>query len=507
MPSKEERTSGESIIIIGAGLAGLSAGCYARMNGYKTRIFELHTIPGGLCTGWKRKGYTFDGCIHWLMGSGSGIFHRFYQELGAVQGVPMHDPDEFGRVEGEGGKTLILHADINRLQAHLNELSPADGDVIDELCDGVRALARMEPPVEKPMEHMGFFDKLRMVKSLPSLKAADKWSRVSIMDFASRFRDPFLCSAFQGLAEVFFESGSSMVGLVMGIAQTSKRNGGLPRGGALEFAKAIERRYLDLGGEVQYRARVEKILVEHDRAIGVRVDDGTEYRADIVISAADGHTTIFDMLEGKYIDDAIRGPYKEWPIYGPCLYISFGVARDLSDESHSLAFLPKESLAIAGDEHTWLHVNHYSYDPTLAPPGKSSVIVHIPETSYEYWSELYKDPERYKAEKQRLADAVIARLDERFPGISEQVEVVDVATPMTYVRYTGNWRGSYMGWLDAPETAGKTMKRTLPGLGSFYMAGQWVYPGAGIPGAIMSGRHLIQILCKNDRKRFVTSTP
>jgi phytoene dehydrogenase-like protein len=59
----------KSIIIIGAGISGLAAGCYGQMNGYKTWIFELHSAPGGLCTAWKRKGYTFDGCIHWLVGN------------------------------------------------------------------------------------------------------------------------------------------------------------------------------------------------------------------------------------------------------------------------------------------------------------------------------------------------------------------------------------------------------------------------------------------------------
>ncbi len=58
-----------SVIIIGAGFAGLSAGIYAQMNGYRTQIFEMHDLPGGLCTAWKRKGYTIDGCIHWLVGS------------------------------------------------------------------------------------------------------------------------------------------------------------------------------------------------------------------------------------------------------------------------------------------------------------------------------------------------------------------------------------------------------------------------------------------------------
>ena len=58
-----------TVLIIGAGFAGLAAGIYARMNGYNTRIFEMHDKPGGLCTAWKRKGYTIDGCIHWLVGS------------------------------------------------------------------------------------------------------------------------------------------------------------------------------------------------------------------------------------------------------------------------------------------------------------------------------------------------------------------------------------------------------------------------------------------------------
>ena len=63
----------KTIAIVGAGMAGLAAGCYAQMNGYKTTIFEWHYKPGGLCTAWKRNGYTIDGCIHWLVGSKPGV--------------------------------------------------------------------------------------------------------------------------------------------------------------------------------------------------------------------------------------------------------------------------------------------------------------------------------------------------------------------------------------------------------------------------------------------------
>ena len=76
----------KSIIIIGAGVAGLAAGCYAQMNGFRSKIFELHDLPGGLCTAWERKGYVFDGCIHYLFGSGEGQpFNVMWRELGAVQ--------------------------------------------------------------------------------------------------------------------------------------------------------------------------------------------------------------------------------------------------------------------------------------------------------------------------------------------------------------------------------------------------------------------------------------
>ncbi len=91
----------KSIIIIGAGIAGLSAGCYARMNGYDITIFELHSLPGGLCTAWERKGYTFDGCIHYLFGSGPGQpFYQTWVELGAVQDRPMVHHDEFMQIVG-----------------------------------------------------------------------------------------------------------------------------------------------------------------------------------------------------------------------------------------------------------------------------------------------------------------------------------------------------------------------------------------------------------------------
>jgi len=284
---------------------------------------------------------------------------------------------------------------------------------------------------------------------------------------------------------------------------------GYPLGGSLEFSRAIERRYLGLGGEIHYKSPVTRILVENDQAVGVRLADGTEYRSDIVISAADGRTTIFDMLDGKYINDDIHGYYEKLPLFSPLIYIALGVARSFDELPHSvsgISYSLDEPVTIAGKERKRLDVQIYNFDPSLAPAGKTVVRIML-DSDYEYWKKLKQDPERYKAEKEQIADKVIALLDRRFPGLAAQVEMRDVATPMTWERNTGNWRGSFEGWLVTTKTIGMQMSKTLPGLENFYMAGQWVEPVGGLPPAAMSGRNAIQIICEEDKKPFVTSIP
>jgi phytoene dehydrogenase-like protein len=129
-------------------------------------------------------------------------------------------------------------------------------------------------------------------------------------------------------------------------------------------------------------------------------------------------------------------------------------------------------------------------------------------SSYEYWKELAQDRAAYKEKKDQVARTVVELLDQRFPGISQQVEMVDVATPLTFERYTGNWKGSFEGWLLTPQnsfTVMNRMRQTLPGLQNFYMCGQWVEPGGGLPTSVMSSRRLVQAMCKQDGKKFQTT--
>ena len=499
----------KSIIIIGAGLAGLSAGCYGQMNGYRTSIFEMHDKSGGVCTGWKRKGYTIDGAMDWLVGTRPGkVFHSIWQELGALQGKTIINHDVYMRVEGEGSQVFTVYADLDRLQQHMDALAPEDKEVTASFIKAVRTCARIDMPVEKAPELYSFVDGVKMIGMLPSMGFLRKWSKVSTADYARRFKNPFLREA---LSETMAGDmpDFSVLTVLMTLAWLHEKMAGYPLGGCLELVRSIEERYLGLGGDLHLGARVDKILVENDKAVGIRLADGSERRADTIISAADGHATIFRMLDGKYADDKIRAYYDQLSLFPPLIYVGLGVARTFGDLPSCVVglSLPLESPAIiAGKEHRRIGVQIYNFDPTLAPEGKTVLKVQF-NTDYDYWYKLRQEPERYREEKERIADQVVALLDRRFPGLAADVEMRDVATPITWERYTGNWRGSYEGWLPKPGFLLNRMSKTLPGLRDFYMAGQWVEPGGGMPTAVMSGRNVIQVICKRDKVTFAAKTP
>ena len=493
--------------IIGGGVSGLAAGCYLQMNGFDTEIFEMHDRPGGLCTAWERKGYTFDGCIHWLMGSSPrSNMHEMWKELHAVQGRKFVEWDVYARIRTRGGELFTVYTDPGRLQAEMLRVAPEDAKVIRSICAAIGKLSRADMPVTT--EKMGFFERFGYILPWLGLAGAMKrWGSTSITTLCSRLQSPVLAEA---LRTMFGGEGSTgdmpMIGMIMMLGFMHKGSCGYPIGGSLEFAGAIENRYTGLGGRIRYNARVEKILVENGRAVGI-LCGGEEHRCDEVISCADGHTTLFDMLEGRYLSDKQKAAYESFPLFPSLIYVSLGIGRDLSELPHMSVFPLATDIVLENGALTLkqLNLRLFTFDPTMAPEGKTAGIVMIESRGIDYWNGLRSsDPKRYKAEKKRIGELVIDALDSEFGGIKKHVEVVDVATPATWQRYTGNWQGSYEGFLPTGKTMGKNLGFTVPGLANFHMHGQWVAVGGGLPPAGSNGRMIAGKLCKQYGKRFRT---
>ena len=546
-----------SILIIGAGIAGLSSGCYAQMNGFSTQIFEMHDKPGGLCTAWRRKGYTFDYCIHNLAGTApNSPYYRMWRELGALRpesqtktraqtepnpqpqpqlqvqaqtavpgaeqaarhasptaappsgpdvsaGCPIYHYREMVRVEEPSGKSLTIGPDIARLEQELKDLAPEDAEVIDEYIQGVRAFRRFDL---LNLPGAGFGGVLRM---LPYAGTVAKWMKPSLGTFAKRFSDPFLRRA---LPYIQYDMPGIPVGVHLNmLAGMGRQDYGWPVGGSLAFARAIEQRYRALGGQVHYKSKVAKILIENGRAVGVRLADGSEHRGDVVVSAADGHSTVFDMLEDRYATQALRSYYAQAPeSQEMALHVYFGVDRDLSREPHALVLLLDKPVEIAGHTRDRLGVEILSFDPSMAPPGKTVLKVPL-EADYAFWKSMRScGEEAYRPAKEKAAAQVLHLLEARFPGLGRQVEVIDVSTPLTIERYTGNWRG-LQAWLPPGNFMGIMLKgafaTSLPGLADFFMVGQWACAMIGLNTVASAGRRLVRSLCRRYGRPFVTLEP
>lgn len=496
----------KSIIIVGAGISGLSAGYYAQMNGFKTSIFESNKIPGGLCAAWKLKGYKFDISMHMVTASRSGPLHRMWEELGVAGNFTFHYHDQALQVEGMGNK-LSFTNDKNKLKNDMLAISPEDAPLISEYTNLIFGRDIMNAASLKPYEIQTLFDKLKILPYIiPVIPKFLKYRSKTIQGFAGRFKHPFLREAVRFFIDApGWPMPKFPLAIMTGFMKSSVTEAGSPLGGSQKVVLHIAKMYEKLGGEVKYESRVDDLIIENEIVKGTVLDDGTEKRADFVIWAGDGHALIFDILSGNYMDEKIRTMYYKWIPVRPVLHVMIGVDRDLSDEPHRIIFQPEEPITIAGEEHKWLTVIHHCFDKSMAPAGKSAVEVWY-DTDYAYWEALSKHREEYVNEKQRIVNYTITQLEKRWPGFANQVEVVDAPTPATYHRFTGNWKGSPDGWYITSENwTDNHLVRNLPGLQALYMVGQWTAPFTGTVIAAMSGRQIVQIMCKKEGKKFKPS--
>jgi phytoene dehydrogenase-like protein len=414
----------------------------------------------------------------------------------------MVRPEDCTSVLSPEGKLFSDYYDLERLEAHLCELAPSDERPIVSYIRGIKSFTKGDP-----MGEMMLGSTTARFEAILGLLARLKWLRLSMQKFGARFSDPFLKRAFPLLVYSMPEVPLfiHLVRHAYGVSDALQ----WPVGGALRFTVSIEKRYRDLGGEIRYGSRVEKILVENDRAVGVKLEDGSEHRADIIISDADGRRTITELLGGRYLNDKIHCYCAEPPDETHySVHVFLGVNRDLSAEPSAMIMLFDRPVTIAEHACDSLEMQIYGFDKTMAPAGKGVIKVEI-ISKYSTWKALAADKQRYEEEKQRIADQVIGILERRWPGIRGQVEVVDVPTQMTWERYMGGTHGfanmpnrKATIWSGLKGTGGDI---TLPGLSGFYFVGVWASLAPSLFGNALSGRRTMQAICRGVGKKFRTA--
>ncbi|MEI7500238.1 MAG: NAD(P)/FAD-dependent oxidoreductase [Bacteroidota bacterium] len=496
------------INIIGAGVAGLSAGCYLQMNGFETEIFERHSTFGGLCTSWQRNGYTFESGLQWLLGSSkSNPFYELWSEL--IDMDSIHFVHHEVRMEIEvkdnkdifGDKVFHMYTNLNRLEQYMLSIAPEDEKHVKKLIRTMRRIQSYEiPPMIKVVpELLPWYKKIRFIKYLPLLLFLNQIKRETNFSFAKRLKNPFLKEAFMLL---FDGDEMPLIVLTMPLAFSDLKGTGYPTGGSNAFVGNLERRYLEAGGKIRYRTEVDKIITEGNMAKGVALKTGESVFSDITISAADWQFSVFQALGGKFVNNTIMKLYNQekLKIYYSVFMVSLGVAATFPGKHHFMRFpLDQDLVSPDGTCYSRMEVHINNYDPTLAPAGKTVISISFYSRYADYWINLRNsDKAGYIKQKQRFADLVIEILNARIGGLKEKIEVVDIATPATFHRYTNNWKGSVQGWLPGKNIIARSpVKNNLPGLKNFYFIGHWTIPGGGLPVAIKSARDVSQIICNS----------
>lgn len=505
----------KKVNIIGAGISGLSLGCYLQMNGYETQIFEKHNIPGGLCTSWERNGYTFDGCAHWILGSAPGnAFYKVWNELIDMQKLEWinHDIRMFIEVKNNrdkyGSNVFRFYTNLDKLQEYLIDLAPEDEKAIRDFIKPMRVIQKFDmPPIMDDLPLIpSIIRGIKMTRYIEFLYWFIKLMGQTNYTFAKKLKNPFLKESFEMLYD---GEEVNLLVIYFPMASFDKKSAGYPVGGSLKFAEQFEKRYLALGGKINYHTPVNRIITENGIAKALEVRHGKIHESDLIISCADWYFTAFELLQGKFVNDEMIAlkEGKSLEIFFSVVQFSFGINKDLSALPHLVRF-PLDEVLVSpdGTEYQRMEVHIYNYDKTMAPEGKSSVVVSFYTKERDYWINHRKvNRAEYRRIKNEFAQKIVELLDKRLGGIKDAIEVVDVATPATLLRYTGNWKGSAQGLMAGKNfLAPVPIKFTFPGLKNFYYASHWNRPSGGLPIAVMSGRQLAQKICKDDGRRFVT---
>ncbi len=493
------------IVIIGGGIAGLTAGIFAQKNGFDSIILEKHHSVGGECTGWDREGYHIDGCIHWLVGTKEGTpIRRLWDFVGALDDIEIYHPESFLSYEYQD-TTVSFYRDLKKLKSSWLEISPEDRDTIEEFCSTIEKLQSFQMPVGKPMDMMSILEKIKFMMSMKDIgPIMQEYSKISIRELADKFSHP----ALKGAINSFMPEGDfSAVSILFPLGTFTGNQSSIPYGGSRAMAMRMLDKYLSLGGKVETSCEITSLTIEGKEVTQLSSGDGRTFSGDYYVAACDAKVLYDGLLKGAYNDPKYQKRFGNPDVYplASNIYVALGYKGEMDDIPRTLRF-PVDSVDIKqkGTPIDNLQMTHYAYEKDFAPQGHSVITFAINQFDPELakWEELVKDRDKYTQEKERIGKEVIRAMEGRFPQMKGKLKLLDVASPQTYQRYCNAYRGAFMGFW--PTLSGKSLSHSgrIKGLKNLMLSGQWLQPPGGLPVALITGKDTIMRICKREKINF-----
>ena len=464
-------------IVIGSGIGGLVCANLLAKAGLEVLLVEQHTMVGGYCSGFRRKGFLFDSASHFypLLGNSKSISGRVLQEVGSTtQWIKMDPVDQFHFPDGS---RFSVSSDFNSYINQLKREFPSESHAIDQFfrtarklylwgilhffqeCDSVRLNSYLHMTVRDALDQFFESGKLKLLLTADCPHWGSPPCQTSFV--------------FDSMLRLSYFEGNYF-----------------PVGGSQAFADELAGKFQELGGDILMSSLVRRIETSSNQVTSLEIETGplkSRYTISVktkcVVSNADMRQTVLQMVGERHFPNEFISYIKEMHPSFPCFLSHIGVndvSTELLERVHGYYWNDWNSDRVGLDAFQFKLFVPTLYEPTLAPKGGHVLIVQkVTDVDYDSVSSWHEH-------KQAIEIYVLACLNKIIPGFSDKIVVCQSASAQTSHRFTLNYQGAMLGWRMSPDQLGANRPANESPINGLYFVGQWTRPGGGITPAIIS---------------------
>ena len=490
-------SGGNAVVVIGAGVAGLTVAAILAKAGLKVSLFEREPQAGGYLAAFRRGHFIFDTSVQWLnQFRPRGFVFRIHRFLGE-DGPRCRMLDRIHRYKGTHHDYLLTSKPLEFRDQLLRDFPTERDGIIALFADA-----------EKLGKHLLFLDDRMRAACTMTFREKMKHA-FDMMRWAWPIRHVVSTSAKKGLHRYFkstdlrnlFHSNDTMMSVLvpLGFAFTGDFQA-LPEGGGGAIVDWLCKMIVKKGGEIHLSSGVSEVVVDDQRvATGVRLSNGQLIQADYVVAACDSQLLFGEMVPHEAVFERWRRRMANADLYHSSftIYLGLNCPPSLLGMNEELVHLTEDSVhpseRVSGDaQTTTISVFAPSFrDPTLASPGKGTLQIQCP--AYLAYQDRWKTGpnfergEAYNTLKKQYAEALLERVERNLiPGLRQHIEEMTVATPITFFRYTGNQGGGIMGLRPTSKNIRAGLAQIKTPIKRLLLGGQWAAYGGGVPIATKS---------------------
>ena len=491
------------VIIIGAGLGGLTAGATLARHGQRVLILEQHNIPGGCATTFKRKGVTYEVGLHEMdWGSpDSDMKALIFQKLGILHKLPLVKLPQVWNVKTETSLYTVPEG-RQEVITRMGDYFPEDRKTIRQYMRAMKHSAQAVSRLPKDLSPGQFL--LFPFTRLPFMLRDMLCSEHVGAKMDKLLKSNRLKNILNANMPYFSDTSSDLSWSYYACAQYNYFHSAMfVKGGSQVLSNLLAGVITDSGGEVRTSCDVKKIILDRKSAVGVTYFDKRKQKElSVYSSVIIANIDPANIFGGKMVPQEIEEPGLEKLEPATSLYTVYVTFKTAPSQKYALAYsnfiytdrvlnMPPSALypylkTLPADERPFVFVDYSTIDSGLTALGDQRSFAVLTGASQLHEWESLTDAD-YHAAKESLAQNLFRRLDEHYPGITGMIERYEVSTPKTAKRFLRTRNGTAYGYRNKKYVLSGRLPAKSRIIKGLYYAGAWTAPGGGFTGAIVSG--------------------